>query len=228
MPRYRSMPSVARAAQGAGRNGQNGCVGHAVSSPTRSARVRARHRAICDRRRPAETPRIGWPRAMTDPRERGRRRGIPCSRRARDRGRRRAASRAVACRSGTTPASRASCWSCSVTPSQRLTYDSDIALGLYLVIYAFHMPAFAIISGYFSKSDSPNAAADGPGDHRHPRAVRDLRGAVDAHEMARRGPARTRTSPSRRGRCGSCSRSASSGSCSPTSRCCAGRCCGRS
>ncbi|MFB8388095.1 acyltransferase family protein [Microbacterium sp. NPDC055910] len=40
---------------------------------------------------------------------------------------------------------------------QRLTYDSDIALGLYLVVYAFHMPAFAIISGYFSKSDSPGA-----------------------------------------------------------------------
>ncbi|WP_439594034.1 acyltransferase family protein [Microbacterium sp.] len=40
--------------------------------------------------------------------------------------------------------------------TQRLTYDSDIALGLYLVVYAFHMPAFAIISGYFSKSDSPS------------------------------------------------------------------------
>jgi fucose 4-O-acetylase-like acetyltransferase len=39
---------------------------------------------------------------------------------------------------------------------QRLTYDSDIALGLYLLIYAFHMPAFAIISGYFSKSESPS------------------------------------------------------------------------
>jgi fucose 4-O-acetylase-like acetyltransferase len=38
---------------------------------------------------------------------------------------------------------------------QRLTYDSDIALGLYLLVYAFHMPAFAIISGYFSKSDAP-------------------------------------------------------------------------
>ena len=38
---------------------------------------------------------------------------------------------------------------------QRLTYDSDIALALYLVIYAFHMPAFAIISGYFSKSGPP-------------------------------------------------------------------------
>jgi fucose 4-O-acetylase-like acetyltransferase len=39
--------------------------------------------------------------------------------------------------------------------TQRLTYDSDIALSLYLLIYAFHMPAFAIISGYFSKSGSP-------------------------------------------------------------------------
>lgn len=39
--------------------------------------------------------------------------------------------------------------------TQRLTYDSDVALGLYLVIYAFHMPAFAIISGYFSRSGSP-------------------------------------------------------------------------
>ncbi len=38
---------------------------------------------------------------------------------------------------------------------QRLTYDSDIALALYLVVYAFHMPAFALISGYFSKSESP-------------------------------------------------------------------------
>jgi len=38
---------------------------------------------------------------------------------------------------------------------QRLTYDSDIALGLYLLIYAFHMPAFAIISGYFSKGGPP-------------------------------------------------------------------------
>jgi fucose 4-O-acetylase-like acetyltransferase len=33
---------------------------------------------------------------------------------------------------------------------QRLTSDSDNALVLYLFIYAFHMPAFAIISGYFS------------------------------------------------------------------------------
>jgi len=39
---------------------------------------------------------------------------------------------------------------------QRLTYDSDIAASLYLVVYAFHMPAFAIISGYFSKSGTPN------------------------------------------------------------------------
>jgi len=35
---------------------------------------------------------------------------------------------------------------------QRLIADSDIALTLYLVIYAFHMPAFAFVSGYFSKS----------------------------------------------------------------------------
>lgn len=39
---------------------------------------------------------------------------------------------------------------------QRLTYGSDVALGLYLVIYAFHMSAFAIISGYFSKGDAPS------------------------------------------------------------------------
>jgi len=38
---------------------------------------------------------------------------------------------------------------------QRLTYDSNNALALYLFIYAFHMPAFAIISGYFSKPGSP-------------------------------------------------------------------------
>ena len=41
--------------------------------------------------------------------------------------------------------------------TQRLTYDSDAALGLYLLVYAFHMPAFAIISGYFSKSDAPGS-----------------------------------------------------------------------
>ncbi|MBN9190714.1 MAG: acyltransferase family protein [Microbacterium sp.] len=39
--------------------------------------------------------------------------------------------------------------------TQRLTYDSDIAQSLYLLIYAFHMPAFAIISGYFSKGGPP-------------------------------------------------------------------------
>jgi fucose 4-O-acetylase-like acetyltransferase len=38
---------------------------------------------------------------------------------------------------------------------QRLTYDSDIAYALYLSFYAFHMPAFAIISGYFSRSAPP-------------------------------------------------------------------------
>lgn len=39
--------------------------------------------------------------------------------------------------------------------TQRLTYDSDVALALYLLVYAFHMPAFAIISGYFSKAGAP-------------------------------------------------------------------------
>lgn len=38
---------------------------------------------------------------------------------------------------------------------QRLTYDSDIAMAMYLSVYAFHMPAFAIIAGYFSKSAPP-------------------------------------------------------------------------
>jgi fucose 4-O-acetylase-like acetyltransferase len=38
---------------------------------------------------------------------------------------------------------------------QRQTADSNNALALYLVIYAFHMPAFAIISGYFSRSGPP-------------------------------------------------------------------------
>ncbi|MFP7832851.1 acyltransferase family protein [Marisediminicola sp. LYQ134] len=40
---------------------------------------------------------------------------------------------------------------------QRLTAESDNALIVYLFIYAFHMPAFAIISGYFSKPGAPNA-----------------------------------------------------------------------
>ena len=38
---------------------------------------------------------------------------------------------------------------------QRLTYESSIAMALYLAFYAFHMPAFAIIAGYFSKSVPP-------------------------------------------------------------------------
>jgi fucose 4-O-acetylase-like acetyltransferase len=38
---------------------------------------------------------------------------------------------------------------------QRQTSDSNNALTLYLFIYAFHMPAFAIISGYFSKASPP-------------------------------------------------------------------------
>lgn len=40
---------------------------------------------------------------------------------------------------------------------QRLTYESDNALILYLFIYAFHMPAFAMISGYFSKASPPGS-----------------------------------------------------------------------
>jgi fucose 4-O-acetylase-like acetyltransferase len=38
---------------------------------------------------------------------------------------------------------------------QRQALDSDNALTLYLFFYAFHMPAFAIISGYFSKASPP-------------------------------------------------------------------------
>src|SRR3990170_911484 len=40
---------------------------------------------------------------------------------------------------------------------QRLTADSNNALIVYLFIYAFHMPAFAMISGYFSKAGPPTA-----------------------------------------------------------------------
>ena len=40
---------------------------------------------------------------------------------------------------------------------QRMTSDSDNALALYLFIYAFHMPAFAMISGYFSKASPPSS-----------------------------------------------------------------------
>jgi fucose 4-O-acetylase-like acetyltransferase len=39
---------------------------------------------------------------------------------------------------------------------QRQTSDSNNALVLYLFIYAFHMPAFAMISGYFSKASPPS------------------------------------------------------------------------
>ncbi|MFT4122855.1 MAG: acyltransferase family protein [Microbacteriaceae bacterium] len=40
---------------------------------------------------------------------------------------------------------------------QRMTYDSHNALVVYYFIYAFHMPAFAMISGYFSKAGPPGA-----------------------------------------------------------------------
>lgn len=38
---------------------------------------------------------------------------------------------------------------------QRLTYANDDALAVYLFIFSFHIPAFAIISGYFSRSEPP-------------------------------------------------------------------------
>ncbi|GAA3590214.1 acyltransferase family protein [Klugiella xanthotipulae] len=38
---------------------------------------------------------------------------------------------------------------------QRLIHESDAALTTYLVVYAFHMPAFAIVSGYFARSGAP-------------------------------------------------------------------------
>ena len=38
---------------------------------------------------------------------------------------------------------------------QRLTYDSDAAEALYLLVYAFHMPLFALVSGYFSSAGEP-------------------------------------------------------------------------
>ena len=40
---------------------------------------------------------------------------------------------------------------------QRLTSQSDNALTVYLFIYGFHMPAFAMISGYFSKAGPPTS-----------------------------------------------------------------------
>ncbi|MHC5796915.1 acyltransferase family protein [Lacisediminihabitans sp. FW035] len=40
---------------------------------------------------------------------------------------------------------------------QRLTADNDHALVVYLFIYAFHMPAFAMISGYFSNAAPPTS-----------------------------------------------------------------------
>ncbi len=38
---------------------------------------------------------------------------------------------------------------------QRLTYDSDAAEALYLLVYAFHMPLFALVAGFFSSSAEP-------------------------------------------------------------------------
>jgi fucose 4-O-acetylase-like acetyltransferase len=41
--------------------------------------------------------------------------------------------------------------------TQRLIAGSDHALMVYIFIYAFHIPAFAIISGYFSRADPPGS-----------------------------------------------------------------------
>ncbi|WP_367948865.1 acyltransferase family protein [Microbacterium sp. NC79] len=38
---------------------------------------------------------------------------------------------------------------------QPMSRVSDVAYAVYLVIYTFHMPAFAIMSGYFTKSGAP-------------------------------------------------------------------------
>lgn len=38
---------------------------------------------------------------------------------------------------------------------QRMSRESDPAYAVYLLIYTFHMPAFAIMSGYFSKAGEP-------------------------------------------------------------------------
>lgn len=41
--------------------------------------------------------------------------------------------------------------------TEPLTDNSDHAMMIYIFIYAFHMPAFAIISGYFSKASPPSS-----------------------------------------------------------------------
>lgn len=38
---------------------------------------------------------------------------------------------------------------------QRLTYDSPAAYAIYVAIYAFHIPLFLLVSGYFMKSEPP-------------------------------------------------------------------------
>ncbi len=38
---------------------------------------------------------------------------------------------------------------------QNLNATNSVSYVIYLTIYAFHMPAFAVISGYFSRSDEP-------------------------------------------------------------------------
>ena len=120
----------------------------------------------------------------------------------------RRSSRGSASRSGTTRASAPSCWSSIGHAIQRQTSDSNNALSLYLFIYAFHMPAFAIISGYFSKATPPGTRRDAQDRHRHPAAVLHHADHLDASCSTSSRASRASTSPSRTGRCGSCSRSA--------------------
>ncbi len=57
-----------------------------------------------------------------------------------------------ATRSSTTPSTWPSCSSPWRTPGNRCAHGSRAATGLYMLVYTFHMPAFIIISGYFSRS----------------------------------------------------------------------------
>ena len=75
----------------------------------------------------------------------------------------------------------------SVTPSSGQTSDSNNALTLYLFIYAFHIPAFALISGYFSKASPPSTRRMLQDHHRHRHPLRDLPEHLDARAVPGRG-----------------------------------------
>ena len=70
------------------------------------------------------------------------------------------------------------------------------------------MPAFAIISGYFSKASPPSARQMKKVAHRHPAAVLHHGVDLDARAVPRRGQAGVQPVTSRRGLSGSCSPSA--------------------